>query len=126
MIFDAIINLFKTICIGAIAFSPLLVYKLTEEPTSNNYNTEVSNQQEFQGSESKNENQVVPSTDNSQTGVFKNSNFFASGGIAPPPPQGEDVPIDNQLWILIVLGIGYGFWKYKMASKTRDAQPTIL
>lgn len=116
MLFDAIINLFKTICIGAIALSPLLVYKLTEEHNSNNYNTETSNEFQLQNSESKDDNKAESTTSNSSVGIFKNSNFFASGGIAPPPPPGEDVPIDDGVWVLLIFAIGYAIKKYNFSG----------
>ena len=50
---------------------------------------------------------------------------LAQGG--PPPPPGDfgggdnplDLPIDTYLWVLIVIGLGYAFYKFKNRNKLK-------
>lgn len=50
---------------------------------------------------------------------------LAQGG--PPPPPGDfgggdnplDLPIDTYLWVLIVIGLGYAFYKFKSRNKLK-------
>jgi hypothetical protein len=51
---------------------------------------------------------------------------LAQGGPPPPPPPGEikgdnplDLPIDTYLWVLIVIGLGYAFYKFKNHIKLK-------
>ena len=49
---------------------------------------------------------------------------LAQGG---PPPPGDfgggdnplDLPIDTYLWVLIVIGLGYAFYKFKNRNKLK-------
>lgn len=118
MLFDTLINIFKTICIGLIAISPILVYKILDD-SSDNYKlsqgTEFSENYSYNsgGSGRKNEEDITSNSGYQGIPAFGSSNFFASGGIAPPPPPGEDVPIDDGLWVLLIIGVGYGYNKLR-------------
>jgi hypothetical protein len=53
--------------------------------------------------------------------------FVALAQDGPPPPPGDfgggdnplDLPIDTYLWVLIVIGSGYAFYKFKSRNKLK-------
>lgn len=58
-------------------------------------------------------------------GVFflQQTNVFANGGPPPPstPPPPPGLPLDGGLIVLIVLGIFYGFYKWKNLLNIKKA-----
>ena len=117
MLFDALINLFKTLCIGAIAFSPLLVYKMLDDNSTANYSITQSGNNGLVVSpveDQKNTSAETESSQNSQRpSIFaNNSNLFSNTAPPPPPPPGEDAPIDNFVWLLLLIAPLIGYRKF--------------
>ena len=118
MLFDAIINLFKTICIGLVAFSPLIVYKALDDSSPNMQvvSSSVNDNGLDVNSQDQNAQNVASTGEQSQhsSSIFANSsNLFESKAPPPPPPPPVDAPIDDWIIPLLIIGAGYGFKRYR-------------
>ncbi len=124
MLFDAFINLFKTICLAAVAFSPLLVYKALEKPAEQNciitVPLEVMDLNSGSTSKAKYEDAIFPNnapTQNTSLAFGNNTLFAGSFAPPPPPPPPVDAPLDSEIYLLLVFGIAYGSFRYGLVSK---------
>lgn len=119
MLFDAVVNLFRTVCIGLIAISPIIIYKVLDEPIIESYKSVDPSNNSFTLINESNQNssrnsQLSDSTNNAQFQIFSHPSLFGSQpSIPPPPPPPVDIPIDSGVVYLLLIGISYGIFKTK-------------